>query len=74
MQQRIGFGLPRRHIAITKASVKSWAVTAALIHQPTTRRENRSITAATLNQLLLVHSFIPSAPLISTQAGLPSAV
>ena len=45
MQQRIGF--PRRQIAITRASVTSWAVIAALIDQPTTRRENRSKTAAT---------------------------
>ena len=45
MQQRIG--LPRRQIAITRASVTDCAVIAALIDQPTTRRENRSTTAAT---------------------------
>jgi hypothetical protein len=45
MQQRIG--LPRRQIAITRASVTSCAVIAALIDQPITRREKRSITAAT---------------------------
>jgi hypothetical protein len=39
-------GLPRHQIAITKASVTSSAVVLALIDQPTTRRENRSITAA----------------------------
>jgi hypothetical protein len=39
-------GLRRRQIAITMASVTSWAVIAALIDQPTTRLENRSITAA----------------------------
>jgi transposase InsO family protein len=41
MQQRIG--LPRRQIVITSASVTSCAVIAALIDQPTTPRENRSI-------------------------------
>jgi hypothetical protein len=40
-------GLPRRQIAITSASVTSCAVIVALIDHPTTRRENRSITAAT---------------------------
>jgi hypothetical protein len=40
-------GLPRRQIAIISASVTSCAVIVALIDQPTTRRENRSITAAT---------------------------
>jgi hypothetical protein len=39
--------LPRRQIAITRASVTSCAVIAALIDQPTTRREKRSMTAAT---------------------------
>jgi hypothetical protein len=39
--------LPRRQIAMIKASVTSWAVMVALIDQPTTQRENRSITAAT---------------------------
>jgi len=34
-------------IAIIRASVTSWAVIAALIDHPTTRRKNRSITAAT---------------------------
>ena len=34
--------LPRRQIAITKASVTSSAVMVALIDQPTTRRENSS--------------------------------
>jgi hypothetical protein len=33
--------------AITKASVTNCAVISALIDQPTTRRENKSITAAT---------------------------
>lgn len=36
-----------RQIAITRASETSWAVIVVLIDQPTTRRENRSITAAT---------------------------
>jgi hypothetical protein len=40
-------GLPRRQIAITRASVTSCAVIAALIDQPTTRLENRSMTPAT---------------------------
>jgi hypothetical protein len=40
-------GLPRRQIAITSASATNCAVIAELIDQPTTRRENRSITAAT---------------------------
>src|SRR4029077_20492797 len=44
-------GLPRRQIAITSASVTSCAVIAALIDQPTTRREKRSMTAATKGQL-----------------------
>jgi hypothetical protein len=35
-----------RQIAIISASVTSWAVIVAPIDQPTTRRENRSITAA----------------------------
>jgi hypothetical protein len=39
--------LPRRQIAIINASATSWAVIVALIDQPTTRRENRSMTAAT---------------------------
>jgi hypothetical protein len=39
------FGSPRRQIAITRASVASWAVILALIDQPTTRRENRSTTS-----------------------------
>jgi len=43
-------GRPRRQIAITSASVTSSAVIAALIDQPTTRRENRSMTAATYSQ------------------------
>jgi len=38
--------LPRRQIAITSASVTSSAVIPALIDQPTTRRENRSMTIA----------------------------
>jgi DNA-binding transcriptional LysR family regulator len=44
--------VPRRQIAITKASVTSWAVIAALIDQPTTRRENRSITQRRRAKLL----------------------
>jgi len=40
-------GLLRRQIATTRASVTSCAVMPALIDQPTTRRENRSMTAAT---------------------------
>ena len=40
-------GLPRRQIAMMSASVTSAAVISAFIDQPTTRRENRSITAAT---------------------------
>ena len=44
---RSASGLPRRQIAITKASVTSCAVISALIDQPTTRREKRSTTAAT---------------------------
>jgi hypothetical protein len=40
-------GLPLRQIAITNASVTNWAVISALIDQPTARRENRSMTAAT---------------------------
>jgi hypothetical protein len=35
MQQRAG--LPRRQIAITRASVTSWAVIAAFIDQPLTQ-------------------------------------
>ena len=34
-------GLPRLHIAISNASVTSWAVICELIDQPTIRRENR---------------------------------
>ena len=45
MQQRIGLAL--RQIAIISASVTSCAVMVALIDQPTARRENRSMTAAT---------------------------
>jgi hypothetical protein len=45
MKERRGF--PRRQIAITRASVTSWAVMVALIDQPTTRRKTRSTTAAT---------------------------
>jgi hypothetical protein len=45
MQQHVR--LPRRPIAITKASVTNWAVIAAFIDQPTTRREERSTKAAT---------------------------
>ena len=44
MQQCVG--LPLRQIAIIKASVTNCAVTAALIDQPTTRREKRSIRLA----------------------------
>ncbi|SFN92743.1 hypothetical protein SAMN05216573_12740 [Bradyrhizobium sp. Rc3b] len=40
-------GLPRRQTATTSAFVTRCAVMAALINQPTTQRENRSITAAT---------------------------
>jgi hypothetical protein len=40
-------GLPRRQIAITRASVTSCVVIAALIDQPTTRREKRSMMTAT---------------------------
>jgi putative transposase len=39
--------LAENGIAIISASVTNWAVIAALIDQPTTRRENRSTTAAT---------------------------
>jgi hypothetical protein len=38
---------PRRQTAIISASVTSWVVIEALIDQPTTRREKRSITAET---------------------------
>jgi hypothetical protein len=38
--------LPLRQIAIISASVTSWAVISAFIDQPTTRRENKSMTAA----------------------------
>ncbi len=40
-------GLPRRQIAITNASATSCAAIVALIDQPTTRREKRSMTTAT---------------------------
>ena len=40
-------GLPRLQTAISSASATNWAVMLALIDQPTTRRENRSITADT---------------------------
>ena len=40
-------GFPCRQIAIIRASVTSWAVMVSLIDQPTTRRENRSMTTAT---------------------------
>ena len=43
-------GLPRRHTAIIRASATNCAVIVALIDQPTTRRENRSTTAATYSQ------------------------
>jgi len=36
--------LPRRQIAITRASVTSWAVIAAFVDQPTTRREKSILT------------------------------
>lgn len=42
-----GSGLPRYQIAMISTSVTSWAVMVALIDHPTTRREKRSITAAT---------------------------
>lgn len=45
MQDRVR-RTPRRQIAITSAPVTSWAVIVALIDQPTTRREKRSIIAA----------------------------
>ena len=48
MQERMGF--TRRQIAKTSASVTSWAVLLAFVDQPTTRRENRSMTAATYSQ------------------------
>jgi hypothetical protein len=41
------FGLPRRQTAISRASATNWAVMPALIDQPTTRRENKSMTADT---------------------------
>ena len=40
-------GVPRRQIAITSASMTSCVVIVARMDQPTTRRENRSTTAAT---------------------------
>jgi hypothetical protein len=43
-------GFSRRQIAIMSASVTSCAVMAAPLDQPTTRRENRSMTAATYSQ------------------------
>src|SRR5205823_8368775 len=52
---------PRRQVAITSASVTSCAVIAALIDQPTTRREKRSITAATYSQPSAVHTYVKSA-------------
>jgi hypothetical protein len=39
--------LPRRQIAMMSALVTSWVVMVSLIDQPTTLRENRSMTAAT---------------------------
>src|SRR4029079_16068694 len=54
-------GLPRRQIAITRASVTSCAVIAALIDQPTTRRENRSTTAATYSHPSAVQIYVKSA-------------
>jgi hypothetical protein len=42
MQQRVRF--LRRQLAINKASLTSWAVIAAIIDRPTTRREKRPTT------------------------------
>ena len=47
--------------AISKASVTSCAVISAFIDQPTTRRENRSMTAATLSQPSAVQTYVKSA-------------
>src|SRR5262244_2690049 len=44
-----------------RASVTNCAVIAALIDQPTTRREKRSITAATYSQPSAVHTYVKSA-------------
>ena len=46
----------RCQIVITRASVTSWAVIAAFIDQPTTRREKRSTAAATKSQAVLTHT------------------
>ncbi|TWD55466.1 hypothetical protein FB480_102280 [Agrobacterium vitis] len=45
MQKR--FRLPLRQMAMMSASVTGWAVMLTFIDQPTTRRENKSITATT---------------------------
>src|SRR5262245_1485194 len=44
-----------------RASVTNCAVIAALIDQPTTRRENRSMTAATYSQPSAVQTYVKSA-------------
>src|SRR5216684_4155830 len=62
-------GLPRRQIAITRASVTNCAVIAALIDQPTTRREKRSTTAATYSQPSAVHTYVKSAIHLRLGAG-----
>ena len=53
--------MPALQIAITRASVTSWAVIPALIDQPTTRLENRSMTAATKSQPSAVQTYVKSA-------------
>jgi len=49
-EETIFFGRPCRQIAMMRALVTCCAVMAALIDQPTTRRENKSRTAATYSQ------------------------
>lgn len=54
------FGLPRRHSAITSASVTSSAVMSLRIDQPTMRRENRSSTTAKYSQPSAVQMYVKS--------------
>ena len=55
------WGLPRRRIVMTSASATRCAVMLLLIYQPTTRRENKSITTATKSQPSAVQTEVKSA-------------
>src|SRR5437762_12328949 len=61
--------MPRRQIAITRPSSTSMSLITVFIDQPTTRRERRSMTAATYSQPSVVQRYVKSAIHLRLCAG-----